>query len=86
MIYNARGGPRGETGPLSFALSADRGKIWRLIHDVRDPRGEARYPWLMAGPDGHYHLFYTQTVNPGSEIVHVRFNRDWLAAQGGPPC
>ena len=42
----------------------------------------ARYPWLMAVADRHYHLFYTHAVAPGSEIVHVRFSRDWLAANG----
>jgi len=74
------------TGPLQFALSADRGKTWRIIHSIEHARGESRYPWLMMGPDRHFHLFYTQVLNPGSEIAHVRFSRDWLAARGGPPC
>ena len=84
LSYNAPDA-RG-TGPLSLALSADRGRTWRLIHSFEHDRGVGRYPWLMSGPDGHYHLFYTRTTGQGSEIVHVRFGHGWLAARGGPPC
>ena len=85
IAYNALN-PSGVVRPLTLALSADRGKSWRDIHAISHERGVSRYPWLMAGPDGHYHLFYTQTIKPGSEIAHVRFSPDWLAARGGPPC
>jgi predicted neuraminidase len=85
-IFNDRGREGAAVGPLSVALSADRGKSWRVIHAIEHARGDSRYPWLMAGADRHYHLFYTQSLEPGSEIVHVRFSRDWLAAHGGPPC
>lgn len=85
-VYNVRGPSDVVAGPLTLALSQDRGRSWRNIHAVDLGQGPARYPWLMAGPDGHYHLLFTQSVAPGSAIVHLRFSRDWLVAQGGPPC
>jgi len=45
-----------------------------------------QYPWLTAGADGAYHLVFTHSLSPGSELMHLRFNRDWIAQQGGPPC
>jgi predicted neuraminidase len=86
IAYNARGLSDSVAGPLMLARSADRGRTWRDVHAMHHERGTARYPWLMAGPNGLYHLFYTHAAPPGSAIVHVRFSRDWLAARGGPPC
>jgi predicted neuraminidase len=86
VVYSARGSSDSDAGPLTLALSADGGRTWRPIHAISHDKGHARYPWLIAGPDGNYHLLYTRTIGPGSEIVHVRFSRDWLAARGGPPC
>ena len=71
-------------GQLMMALSSDGGASWRVIQAI-DP-DSARYPWLMTGPDNHYHLLYTRFLGAGSELVHIRFSRDWLAAHGGPPC
>lgn len=89
-VYNAgiRGAPIAY-GPLAIGISDDEGTTWRTIHTLHlDPQqtGSAHYPWIVAGADGLFHLLFTRTLDPGSTLMHVRFSRDWIAAQGGPPC
>lgn len=75
---------------LVFSVSADEGATWREIH--AEPFGSyphdiPKYPWLMAGPDGLFHLLFTFTQdNRASELFHLRFSRDWIAERKGPPC
>lgn len=75
---------------LVFSVSSDEGVTWREIH--AEPFGSyphdiPKYPWLMVGPDGLFHLLFTFVQdNRASELFHLRFSRDWIAAQKGPPC
>ncbi|MCC7348261.1 MAG: exo-alpha-sialidase [Variibacter sp.] len=76
-------------GSLAIGVSDDEGTTWRTIHTLDDGSGghsDAHYPWLMLGGDGAVHLLYTRTLPAGSVLQHARFTRDWVAAQGGPPC
>lgn len=86
MAYNHLDSSGHPAGPLTLAISADEGVTWRTVLTLGGHAGVARYPWLMSGPDSHYHLIYTHWLAPGSELVHVRFNHDWLQMNGGPPC
>lgn len=75
---------------LVFSVSSDEGASWREIH--AEPFGDypesiPKYPWLMVGPDGLFHMLFTFTHdNRASELLHLRFSRDWIAARKGPPC
>ncbi len=75
---------------LVFAVSGDDGMTWRDIH--RQPFGSGplqipRYPWLMMGADGLYHILFSfMDGDTGSELMHVRFSRDWVAEKEGVPC
>ena len=89
MVYNAlaRNGAPGTR--LKFAVSDDGGENWRDIHALEDLTSQTEdmsYPWIVVGADGIFNLTFTNYVREGSQIAHVRFNRDWIAAQGGPPC
>lgn len=91
MVHNgARAGDPDAARRLMFSVSEDEGETWRALYylDFDTHRGmRAHYPWLMAGPEGLYHLLFTYSnVQDGSELIHVRFSRDWIAAQGGPAC
>lgn len=75
---------------LVFAISADGGMNWRDIY-VRpfgsDPLEMPKYPWLTIGNDGLYHLVFSFVHGTkGSELMHARFSRDWVARQEGVPC
>lgn len=85
-VHNAPEIVTGLAGPLTLALSADGGVIWRDIYAFPTDRGDTRYPWLTVGADRNIHLLYTHSTEPGSELVHVRLTKDWLAARGGPAC
>ena len=89
MVYStpARNGAPGTR--LMFAVSGDGGESWRDIYALDDlvPQTEdMSYPWITEGAGGIFHLTFTNYVSQGSQIAHVRFNRDWIAAHGGPPC
>ncbi len=75
---------------LVFAISVDEGQSWRTIYKRQfgtNPSMSARYPWLTVGTDGIYNLLFTYALDDGSsELMHARFSRDWIAAQGGPGC
>jgi predicted neuraminidase len=91
MIHNgAAAGELAANRRLMFSVSDDEGETWRPLHylDFETHRNmRAHYPWLMAGPGGLYHLLFTlSNVEQGSELIHVRFSRDWIAGQGGPAC
>lgn len=86
IVFNARGEGKRRTGPLLLSVSGNRDAAVRIIHTIDDSAVSARYPWLMHGPDGDYHLLFTRKLSAGSELVHIRFNRDWVAARGGLPC
>jgi predicted neuraminidase len=76
-------------GPMAIGISDDEGATWRTIHTLHlDPQrtGSAHYPWIVVGADGLFHLLFTRTLDRGSTLMHVRFSRDWIATQGGPPC
>lgn len=80
-------------GPIVLSLSRDSGATWNPVATLPGPGGvkspSMYYPWLMRGRDGAFHLFATyrdETMRQGSRLMHVRFNADWLAARGGPPC
>ena len=73
---------------LVFAVSGDGGMSW---HDIFlrpfGPLEVPKYPWLMIGKDGLYHLLFSVVVdNKASELMHVRFSRDWIAQREGVPC
>jgi predicted neuraminidase len=84
--------PKEIRGALTFMLelSEDEGRTWRPIGRLDfqlDRKMQAKYPWLMVGPDDHFHLLFTLgTAKTGSELIHARFNRDWIAAKAGLPC
>jgi predicted neuraminidase len=91
MVHN--GGRPGEPDAarrLMMSVSQDEGETWHPLYylDFDTHRGmRAHYPWLMVGPGGLYHLLFTYSnVQDGSELIHVRFSRDWIAARGGPAC
>ncbi len=89
LIHNApRPDEREKNGPFVLAFSADRGQTWRTFATIPldRPGWVMHYPWLTAGADGTYHLLFTHSRGPSSELVHVRFNRAWIAQSGGPPC
>jgi hypothetical protein len=73
-----------------FELSEDEGRTWRPFHRLDfqlDRRMRAHYPWLMVGPDDHFHLLFTLGRSGyGSDLIHARFNRDWVAARAGLSC
>lgn len=65
---------------LSLAVSTDRGKHWRTIHQIEykpDSKTEQRfsYPYLIEDSNGMFHVSYTWNKKM---IRHVSFNRDWL--------
>lgn len=73
---------------LTFAISSDEGQSWRTIYVRQFATGmRARYPWLIVGTDGLYHVLFTYSRPDGSsELMHARISRDWIAEQGGPAC
>ena len=74
---------------MTLSVSQDGGTHWRDLFHVDEALkidGSMRYPWLTQAADGLYHLFFTLVRGQGSELIHVQFNRDWIAARGGPPC
>ena len=87
VIHNTPEGNQ-PNGPFAFSLSDDGGTSWRSIGRLTHDRGGGiiQYPWLTVGADGTYHLMFTHSLAQGSELLHLRFNRDWIAQQGGPPC
>ncbi|MEP7031549.1 MAG: exo-alpha-sialidase [Pseudolabrys sp.] len=72
-----------------FAMSAD-GMQWRDIYAHpfgNGPLELPKYPWLTIGKDGLYHLVFSFVHGvKGSELIHVRFSRDWVAEREGMPC
>jgi predicted neuraminidase len=97
MVHN--GAAPAQTDParrLMFSVSDDEGRTWHAFHHLElepdrgmrahDPDVTSDYPWLMVGPRGLYHLLFTFSSSDQSELIHVRFSRDWIAARGGPPC
>lgn len=77
-----------QLGPFVFAISSDKAESWRTISTLKlnRPGQMMHYPTLIATADGTYHLLFTHSLHPGSELMHVRFNRDWIAQNGGPAC
>jgi predicted neuraminidase len=80
-------------GPIVLSLSEDAGATWKPIFTFPGSAGitapSMYYPWLMRGRDGTFHLLFTyrdESMRQGSRLMHARFNADWLAARGGPPC
>jgi predicted neuraminidase len=71
---------------LTFAISADEGQSWRNIYTKQISSGDARYPWLLVGSDGLFHILFTYSHDGSSELMHARISRDWIAEQGGPAC
>jgi predicted neuraminidase len=75
---------------LNFAISTNEGQSWRTIYSRQFGTGsltKARYPWLIVGTDGLYHLLFTYSHDDGStELMHARISRDWIAEQGGSGC
>jgi predicted neuraminidase len=75
---------------LAFSISDDGGANWHEIHSEPfgpGPRDIPKYPWLIVGSDGLYHVLFTSSHADGhSELMHARFSRDWIAQRGGPPC
>ena len=89
MVYSTHVRNSAPGTRLMFAVSGDDGESWRDIYVLEDlaPQTEdMSYPWIVAGSDGTFNLTFTNYVGEGSQIAHVRFNRDWIAAHGGPPC
>lgn len=91
MVHNGARPREADPGRrLMLSVSDDEGETWRPLYyfDLDTQRGmRAHYPWLMSGPGGLYHLLFTYSnVRDGSQLMHVRFSRDWIAAQGGPAC
>jgi len=88
MVHNgAAPGERDVDRTLMLSVSDDEGESWRPFHYLEREQGRrAHYPWLMAGPGGLYHLLFTSSDSAGSDLIHVRFSRDWIAARGGPAC
>jgi predicted neuraminidase len=65
---------------LSLAVSTDRGKHWRTIHQIEykpSSKIEQRfsYPYLIEDRSGVFHISYTWNKKM---IRHVSFNREWL--------
>ena len=65
---------------LSLAISTDRGRNWRTIHQIEykpDSKSEQRfsYPYLVEDSKGVFHISYTWNKKM---IRHVSFNRAWL--------
>ncbi len=82
--------PKEVRGPRTFMLelSEDEGRSWRPVGRLDfqvDRKMQAIYPWLMVGADNHFHLLFT-LGGTGSELIHARFNRDWIAERAGVPC
>ncbi len=75
---------------LVFAVSSDNGATWRDIYAQpfgSSPYDIPKYPWLVMGADGLYHVLFTFVHDTkASELMHARFSRDWIAAQAGSPC
>jgi len=84
--------PEEVSGARDFMLelSEDEGRTWRPFDRLEyqlDRRVQAKYPWLMVGADNHFHLLFTLgDTRTGSDLIHARFNRDWIAAKAGLPC
>ena len=71
---------------LTFAVSTDAGRYWRTFY-AKKYDWWARYPWLMVGKDGLYHLLYTLLrADNNTQLMHARISRDWIAENGGPAC
>jgi len=74
---------------LVFAVSRD-GITWRdlaLRPFGSGPQDVVKYPWLLAGADGLYHVLFSVVYGRGgSQLMHARFSRDWIADQDGVPC
>ncbi|MFV1993087.1 MAG: exo-alpha-sialidase [Acidiferrobacterales bacterium] len=64
---------------LSLAVSGDRGKTWKVIHDFEHSTAESEdrfsYPYFIKTKSGSYHLTYTWKKHL---IKHVVFNDRWL--------
>ena len=88
LIHNAPDSGGENNGPFVFTVSDDRGLSWRRLSRLAldRPGTMMHYPTLLAGSDGVYHLLFTHSLARGSQLIHVRFNRDWIAQSGGPVC
>jgi predicted neuraminidase len=88
MVYSKTEADR--TPVLAFSISDDEGATWREIYSESfgpGQRGITKYPWLIVGSDGLYHVLFTVADGRiSSELMHARFSRDWIAQRGGPPC
>ena len=75
---------------LTFAMSADQGRSWRNIYARQfgdSPLAVPKYPWLIVGSDGLFHILFTFLRDDGStQLMHARVSRDWIAEHGGPAC
>ena len=82
--------PTSSLWSVRFSVLSDDDQTWRDLYSQEfgeSSREIPRYPWMIAGPGGLYHVLFTLTrVNGDSELLHARISRDWIAARGGPPC
>jgi predicted neuraminidase len=67
--------------PLRVLISDDDGLTWRPVYSFfkDDGRAEMSYAWFMIGPDGFFHILFSEERQV--QIADIRFNRAWLDAR-----
>jgi predicted neuraminidase len=67
--------------PLRILISDDDGLTWRSVYSFfkDDGRAEQSYAWFMVGPDGFFHILFSEERQV--QIGDIRFNRAWLDAR-----